>query len=519
MPDGYNLAFTATAPGVAILFAPVTLLVGAAAAYNIAAVALPALAAWTAYLLCRNLRGRLWPSLVGGLLVWFFELHARPGGRASAHDLGVSPAAHRPSCRSVPRWQPPRTGHRPAAGVDPRSPVLVLTRSVRNSVGGACDSPGGRGHCLPGHSPEASVAVVAITGAYLIAAVLGEPSPLFRSARATDRPLSTCPRTTRATSSTRVIPTGLSAQLVRHWATALVHFTANDAEAGGYLGLPTLVILALFARRRWRTAGGRFLLASVASLRRVVRNGALRGRSPRHVAAVDVAFYTVPFDNVLPARLSLYVSLASSVIVAIWMASSRHRTAALLLPGLAVLAIVPMLGHGYWNTTPVRPSFFTTGLDRSCLRQGESILAIPYNNHGDSMLWQAESNFRFRLAEGYVTVVWPQSYRSSPDVFPHSRAGLVLRPARPERPSPFARSKACRSSSCRNSPIKPDWARYLAAAIRPRRIGRRLPVSDPQVIGATRLPNTAPALVARRSLNVVTRKGPQERRSARRCSG
>ncbi len=70
-PDTYNLAWTTSVPGLAALFAPVTLLAGPVASYNLAAVLMPALAAWTAYLLCRYLTGRTWLSLAGGYLFGF----------------------------------------------------------------------------------------------------------------------------------------------------------------------------------------------------------------------------------------------------------------------------------------------------------------------------------------------------------------------------------------------------------------------------------------------------------------
>ena len=53
------------------MFAPLTALLGPVASFDIAAVLLPAVSAWTAYLLCRHLTGRFWPSLVGGYLFGF----------------------------------------------------------------------------------------------------------------------------------------------------------------------------------------------------------------------------------------------------------------------------------------------------------------------------------------------------------------------------------------------------------------------------------------------------------------
>src|SRR5579864_4398541 len=70
-PTGMDLAWVASAPGLALVFAPLTLTAGPIVAYNVAAVLLPALAAWTAFLLCRRLTNGFWPSLVGGYLFGF----------------------------------------------------------------------------------------------------------------------------------------------------------------------------------------------------------------------------------------------------------------------------------------------------------------------------------------------------------------------------------------------------------------------------------------------------------------
>ena len=43
-PAGVNLAWTTTVPGLALLFSPLTLVAGAVASYNVAAVLMPALA-------------------------------------------------------------------------------------------------------------------------------------------------------------------------------------------------------------------------------------------------------------------------------------------------------------------------------------------------------------------------------------------------------------------------------------------------------------------------------------------
>ena len=76
-PTGVNIAWTPTAPGLALAFSPLTVLVGPVVSYNVAMVLMPALAAWTTYLLCRYVTGSLWASIVGGLLFGFSTAELR----------------------------------------------------------------------------------------------------------------------------------------------------------------------------------------------------------------------------------------------------------------------------------------------------------------------------------------------------------------------------------------------------------------------------------------------------------
>src|SRR5579862_5365808 len=70
-PNGFNLAWATSMPALAIVFTPLTLAFGPIFSYNVACVVMPALAAWTAFLLCRYVTGRFWPAVVGGYLFGF----------------------------------------------------------------------------------------------------------------------------------------------------------------------------------------------------------------------------------------------------------------------------------------------------------------------------------------------------------------------------------------------------------------------------------------------------------------
>src|SRR5262249_45463452 len=65
-PDGINLAWATSVPGLAVPFAPLTLLAGPVVSYNVPMLLLPALAACAAFLLYRPVR--LGPALAAGCL-------------------------------------------------------------------------------------------------------------------------------------------------------------------------------------------------------------------------------------------------------------------------------------------------------------------------------------------------------------------------------------------------------------------------------------------------------------------
>jgi hypothetical protein len=65
-PEGLNLMWTTSIPGPSLAVAPITVLAGPVVAFNALALLAPALNAFAAFLLCRHVTGRLWPSVAGG---------------------------------------------------------------------------------------------------------------------------------------------------------------------------------------------------------------------------------------------------------------------------------------------------------------------------------------------------------------------------------------------------------------------------------------------------------------------
>jgi hypothetical protein len=70
-PRGLNLAWSTTIPLAGLLVAPITTIYGPVVAYNLLSIASPALAAWTAFILCRHVSQSYRPALLGGYIFGF----------------------------------------------------------------------------------------------------------------------------------------------------------------------------------------------------------------------------------------------------------------------------------------------------------------------------------------------------------------------------------------------------------------------------------------------------------------
>jgi hypothetical protein len=430
-PTGVNLVWANTVPAISVVFAPLTALVGPVASYDAAAVLLPALSAFTAFLLCRHLTGRFWPSLFGGYLFGFssYEL-GHVLGQPQLTAVFVVPLVALVCARAL------------EGGVgDTRLVVelglllglqfylateIALTLTIMLGLALLL------GFALVPSRRRGLVALLwPIAGAYLLAAVLA--APLIYEALTNLRVAGFQPPEEYTSDLLNlVIPTHLEAAGAG-WAERLAkHFPGNSTEQGALIGLPLLAIVALYARGSWRTARGRFLLCALAlavylSLGpelTVDGHGIVPLPTPLGHQTISVAGHTkfLPLlDNVLPVRLSMYAALAAAVIAALWLASARTGILRYLLPGLAVLLLVPNPGAGVWATTFSVPPFFTSAAFRTCLKPGEIVLPEPLGMGGQADLWQVENGFHYRLAGGRL-----QTSPPSPFLHPAARAQISV---------------------------------------------------------------------------------------------
>lgn len=397
---GVNLTWTPSAPGLALVFSPLTALVGPVAAYNVAGVLLPALAAWTAYLLCRYLTGSLWSSLVGGYLFGFSAANLR---QISPGNINLSAVFLFPLIALVlMRYlRSELTGRRLACwlGVLLAFQLTISTEStVMVTFALVVSLPLAFG-VAPGLRPRIRSSVGAIAGGYGLAGFFASPFLYYL--------LFDFNSTTVVTNiklwGTDVLAAFVPSFVIGFGGRDLGFVQEHVKSHSAYLGLPTIAIIAAHAIRSHRSPGGRFLLAAFAAAFVATLGATLLvyGHTVLTLPWWILATHVPGLNDALPFRFAILEALAAAVIVALWMARTEGRlyTRPFVLPLLAVIAIVPAV----WPPSAFTPlhlehvSFFTSGQYKHCLPEGEKIVIFPYAS--ESLIWQSETNFGFTLVQ------------------------------------------------------------------------------------------------------------------------
>jgi hypothetical protein len=420
IPHGFDLGLGTAGGGLALLAWPLTTLAGPVAAYNVLALAAPALAAAAAFALSHLVTNRFWPSLVGG---WIFGFSSYEQGHLLGHlPLAFDALVPLAACLVLLRAHGSLSARSFVAalalvlaaqflivtqvffslvlmgGIAAGAALLLYRRPVRRIV---LEAAG------------AAAAAVALVSPVLVYALVSHAAAPARS-----------PFAESADVLSFVVPTR------RTWlrppgAEALAgHFTGTGAELGAYLGLP-FVALVVLALRRPRSRDRLLLVlvlgsAAVLSLgTRVKVAGVVVGIAPWTLLA------RLPLvGSALPVRLTLYTSLLAGLLVALALAErpSRGRWA---LAACGVVATLPNLALPMWHSQVPRPAFFARGASVGALPAGANVLVLPYGPGGWSMLWQAEAQFRFRMVGGHFALrVTPQE-RPWRDVYTGLNAGRV----------------------------------------------------------------------------------------------
>lgn len=417
-PAGANIATATAVPGAAVVLWPVTSVFGPIVAYDVAAVLSPTLSALAAYGLCRHLTRRFWPSLVGGFVYGF-----------SSYELGqLMGHLHITLVFLVPLI--PLLVLRRLDGRTSRARLIlglaaVLAGELLLSTELAFDSallggfglvvawllspPSARRRLLTtaGEIVAAGALAVAVVSPYLYWALVkgsvshyGQVAGAHFAERYRLNPLNL------------VVPTPIT-WLGGTDLSGLRHFEGgNIVEAGGYLGVPMLVLFAVFVVTTWRRAGTRFLLA-MAVIAAVLAMGPHLSYGSNDLIPLPwrLVENAPVFKAVLPTRFVLFLALIVGVGVALELAREGRRRPwfgwAVAVAG--IVAVLPDPTAGFWHSRP-EPVPAVVVDARHRLPTGGSILMVPVGQFGYSMYWQAATDFAFPLANGRVALVLPPQY-------------------------------------------------------------------------------------------------------------
>ena len=419
-PTGVDLAWATSVPGLAVAFAPVTLLFGPSVAYNVAAVLLPALSAWTAYLLFRYLARSTWASLVGGYLYGFssYMLAHQLAGHLHLTAAFLVPLVALVVIRYL-------RGDLNARGLVWRlGAILAFQAYISTEVALTVILVLALGlliafALLPDARRRLGSSLLPIAGAGALAAVLA--APLLYYALTAIVPFSIgYPWLFSADPLNLIVPTSVIGLGGKTFASVSSHFPGNDNERDSYLGLPMLVIAGLVLWRRPWKGGTRFLVAAFGAATFLSLGTALYLDGHRMFWWPWAApSHWTGLKNVIPSRFALYATLAADAMVATWIATTKGAVfrRPYVLPVLAAVALIPPVWSTAYVQEPQRLAFFSDGLYRTCIPRGETLMIFPFARWGDSLLWQAESGFWFKMAEGALGPAnLPESFAGDPTV-------------------------------------------------------------------------------------------------------
>jgi len=425
-PAGINLAWATTIPAPALALQSLTHSYGPMFSFNVAELAAPALASWTAYLLCRRLTRSFFPALIGGFFFGFSpSLIDEVGqGHPSLTLVFLVPLCAYLVVRLLEGSMHPLV-YMQLLGVvlaaqfyvgDEIFATMTLVGGLCALIGFAAGPTARRRQLLRAIAPTA--------GAYAIAVILAIPllSIAFTRPRIIKAiHFSTIQYGAKGTGDfLRYITPG---RFTEHWGMFVTRWGDNP----WYLGVPLIAVIILFAITEWRRRATRMLIAGLLLILLVSLGDELT------VFGAKILpwrlFAAIPVLNIAqPGRLVTYAYLVIAVIVARWLARSSRppepppepspyppssplwrptplprrslRPLGWLPVLLAALTILPNYTTDVWAQHVPNLTFLASGAYKRYIKPGEIVWVLEV--HPDRQLtWQAETGFYFRLSGGF----------------------------------------------------------------------------------------------------------------------
>src|SRR5208282_1044884 len=340
-PLGINLAWTTCVPLPSLISVPLQVTVGEPATYNIIAMLLPPLAAFSAFLLCRRVTSAFWPSLLGGY-VFGFSSYMLDEILRHLDLVGVFPVPLI-FLLTLKKLDGEISERRFAILLGALLtaqflcfPELFATVTI---VGGFALL---LAMTLFGSEMRARLAglIAPITSAYLVAAAVLSPylyylftfgfphSPIWPASRfSADLAGLFVPRETTGLGGVKLL--------------AAISRNCDFFQNSDYLGIVLIVFIEGFRRRYWSVPVGKFLTILLLVIV-IAATGPLLHFCGRPVFPMPWAILgRLPLISIaLPMRFMMYAFLVVAVMVAMWFAASAARPLTKCVAAIVILASI-----------------------------------------------------------------------------------------------------------------------------------------------------------------------------------
>lgn len=405
-PSGVPLHWVTTVTAPAALALPLTAMLGPRAALNLTVLLAPAVSAWCAYLLCRDITGRTWPAIVGGLTFGFSSYTAFELFQLNLLMVFPLPLAallvRRLYVGSIrPRWF-----------VASMSAVLLVEFLTSIEIFATMTLFGGIAFLcylvsLPReHRRDAFLRAAPLAAAYVVVGVVLSPI-LISTLSSTPREVWVDVRSRSGELFEIVVPSSFS--LLGRWFGGIRQLAGVDTAVPTsapqiYLGLP---LVTLLVSAWWRPERHpRFLLAFAGFVVLCSMGPSIQIGRGATIPGPYALLGNLPLlSHAFPKRFPVYVWLVAAVIVAQWLAGLRREQwmKGALLVAIGGVLLAPArarLAPGQRLSADASPVAFSSGAYRWFIGADDDVLAL--STLSKEIVWHAEADLGFRLAEGYL---------------------------------------------------------------------------------------------------------------------
>jgi hypothetical protein len=392
-PTGYNLAWTTTAPALAVLMSPVTAAFGPIISLNLTLLLSAPVSAWAAYLAARRLTGRFWAALAAGAVYGFspYEVGHTGVGQANLAVIMLLPLM----VYLVLLWRDGKLGRAAFTGllaVAMTAEFYVFNEAFAEmTVLGAAGLLIGFAVARPAERQAVARLARLAGAAWVVAVVLASPYVVY---------------------------------VLRHYSRGFTKaIPANSLNLRALVipesGILLLAIVLALAVLTWSSRLTRLLVIGFALIVVLALGPRLTIGSKQLGALPWAQLWSLPLArSAEPRRLMLFGYLVLAIILAVWLArpaKNRLLLASQWILGLAAVAAIvayipaaarasgPLGGTPSASVRPAYalPAFISGGLYRDYLRPGEIVVVVSDRGNA-GMLFQADADFYFRIAGGFI---------------------------------------------------------------------------------------------------------------------